>query len=289
MGKVMIIGAGFMGTGIAQVCAQTGYQVKLIDNRKKALRAAGENISDSLQKMFSRGQLSEHPPAILERIRYEEDYADAAKMQWIIEAVTEKESIKRHLLIDLDRMTDAEVPLASNTSSIPISLLAKGLRYPERLLGLHFFGPVPLMELVEVIQSSRTSNAIFERGIAFVRALGKHPVRVGGDIPGFVMNRVFAAAFRECLELVTAGVACVEDIDAGMRLGYGWKAGPFEIADNAGIDTILNVSRSLKSLGEHHLAADTDVLEKMVARGRLGRKSGRGFYSYDVGGRKKAV
>jgi 3-hydroxybutyryl-CoA dehydrogenase len=208
-------------------------------------------------------------------------------MDWIIEAVIENENIKRDLFTDLDGITGAEVPLASNTSSIPISRLASGLRFPERLLGLHFFGPVPLMELVEVIQSSRTSNAIFERGIAFARALGKHPVSVRGDIPGFVMNRVFAAAFRECLELVTSGVARVEDIDAGMRLGYGWKAGPFEIADNAGIDTVLNVSRSLKSLDEQHLAANTDVLEKMVDSGQLGRKSGRGFYLYNKDGSKQ--
>jgi len=207
-------------------------------------------------------------------------------MDWIVEAVIEEQTVKRELFKELDRLTPAAVPLASNTSSIPITRLAEGLRFPERVLGLHFFGPVPLMPLVEVVSGGNTEPAIFERAVRFVTSLGKTPVRVNKDLPGFVMNRIFAAAFRECLELVCAGVASVRDIDTGMRLGYGWKIGPFEIADNAGIDTFLRVSRTMQALGESHLAADHRFLASMVGEGKLGRKAGRGFYCYNSEGKK---
>ena len=210
-------------------------------------------------------------------------------MKWVIEAIIEDDGAKRELFSTLDGLCPATVPLATNTSSIPVSRLAEGLRHPQRVLGLHFFGPVPLMPVVEVVRGEQTAPAVFEEGTAFVKSLGKKSIGVTRDIPGFVLNRIFAAALRECLDLVAAGTASVDDIDAGMRLGYGWKAGPFEIADNAGIDTLLNVSRSLRSLGEGHLVSDagTAILHKMAAEGHLGRKTGRGFYRYDAGGGKK--
>jgi 3-hydroxybutyryl-CoA dehydrogenase len=178
--------------------------------------------------------------------------------------------------------------LASNTSSIPISRLAEVTQHPERVLGLHFFGPVPLMGLVEVVKGERTSEDVFERGVDFVRSLGKTPVRVMRDIPCFVMNRIFSAAFREAVDLVAAGVVSPEEVDVGMRLGYGWNAGPFEIADNAGLDTLVLIARSMKALGEETLVPRSDLIERMVKEGRLGRKSGRGFYMYSADGKRKA-
>ena len=283
----MIIGAGFMGTGIAQVCAQSGFQVILVDFRQQALKTTQETISRSLQRLFEKGHLAEHPPTILQRIHYRSHYEPALNMQWIIEAITEDESLKRDLFIQLDRLAGKSVPLASNTSTIPIERLASGLQYPERVLGLHFFGPVPLMGIVEVTRSRFTSDEIFKKGMALIRTLGKIPLGIHRDVPGFIMNRIFAAAFKESLYLMRSGAASIEDIDGGMRLGYGWGAGPFEIADNAGIDTILNVCESMLALGEHHLVPDIDILEKMVAEGRLGRKVGRGFYDYDNDGKKR--
>lgn len=286
MENIMIVGAGFMGAGIAQVCAQTGYRVHLVDNDSEALSSSRESILHSLQKLFAGGRLAEHPPEVLQRIHCGTSFEPASGVQWIIESVTEDERLKQELFKEFDRRTEREIPLASNTSTIPIERLAAGLRHPDRVLGLHFFGPVPLMGIVEVIRSRMTREGIFEKGMAFVKSLGKRPLGIHRDIAGFVLNRVFAAAFKESLELVAAGAASVEDIDSGMRLGYGWGAGPFEIADNAGIDTVLNVGKSMRALGEAHLVPDVDALEKMVAAGRLGKKAGRGFYSYDAAGKK---
>ena len=154
------------------------------------------------------------------------------------------------------------------------------------MLGLHFFGPVPLMGLVEVIQGKKTSQEVVEESVAFIRSLGKTPVLVKKDVPGFVMNRIFAAALREAIDLVEQGVVSLSDVDAGMRLGYGWKAGPFEIVDNAGLDTWALIERALGALGEDYLVPRSDLLERMVKEGRPGKKAGKGFYLYSEGGKR---
>jgi 3-hydroxyacyl-CoA dehydrogenase len=142
------------------------------------------------------------------------------------------------------------------------------------------------MALVEVVKGEKTSPEIFERGVAFVHSLGKTPVRVQRDLPGFVMNRIFSAALREAVDLVDQGIATPEDVDLGMRLGYGWNAGPFEIADNAGLDTCARVGQSMRALGAEHLAPSSNLMERMVADGRLGRKVGKGFYRYSPEGKR---
>jgi 3-hydroxybutyryl-CoA dehydrogenase len=207
-------------------------------------------------------------------------------VDWVIEAAFEAEELKLGIFKELDRISKPETPLATNTSSIPITRLAKNTKRPERVLGLHFFGPVPLMELVEVVKGEKTAPEIFERGVAFVQSLGKTPVRVQRDIPGFVMNRIFSAAFREAVDLVDQGIVSPEDVDVGMRLGYGWNAGPFEIADNAGLDTFLRVGQSMRNLGVEHLAPSSKLIERMVTEGRLGRKAGKGFYRYSPEGKR---
>jgi 3-hydroxybutyryl-CoA dehydrogenase len=214
------------------------------------------------------------------------DLSKASEVDWVIEAALEEEDLKRSIFQKLDRISRPETPLATNTSSIPITRLAENLKQPERVLGLHFFGPVPLMGLVEVVKGEKTSPKIFERGVTFVQSLGKTPVRVQRDIPGFVMNRIFSAAFREATDLVDQGIVSAEDVDLGMRLGYGWNAGPFEIADNAGLDTFVRVAQAMRSLGASYLAPSSHLIERMVAEGRLGRKTGRGFYRYSPEGKR---
>ena len=286
MENVLVVGAGFMGSGIGQVCAQAGYKVHLMDVKAEALDRAMSEIKWSLGKLGSKGLLKDTPAEIIERITPEQDLRSATEASWVIEAALEIEDLKKQLFKELDRLSQPETPLATNTSYIPITRIAKATQHPERVLGLHFFGPVPLMGLVEVIQGEKTSLAISERGIAFVKSLGKTPVRVHKDIPGFVMNRVFSAAFREAVDLVAEGIATPEDIDVGMRLGFGWNAGPFEIADNSGLDTSVLIGQTMKALGEKSLIPRSDLIEQMVKEGRLGRKVGKGFYRYTPDGKR---
>ncbi|MBW1700973.1 MAG: 3-hydroxyacyl-CoA dehydrogenase family protein [Deltaproteobacteria bacterium] len=286
MQSVLIVGAGFMGSGIAQVCAQTGHRVHLMDVKPEAPEKAIREIHWSLKKLFSKGIIQEPPETVLERITTAVDLKSATRADWVIECALEIAELKYDIFQELDRLAPVETPLATNTSSIPITRIAKATRNPERVLGLHFFGPVPLMGLVEVVKGEKTSLEIFERGVDFVRSMGKTPVRVQRDIPGFVMNRIFSAAFREAVDLVAQGVVSVEDVDTGMRLGYGWNAGPFEIADNAGLDTFLLVTEFMKSMDEEHLFPNSELIEEMVKQGRVGRKAGKGFYSYTAEGKR---
>ncbi len=282
----MVVGAGYMGSGIAQVSAQAGYHVHLMDIRAAITDRALKEIRWSLEKLTAKNFLSEPSEKILARISVEKDLSTASEMEWVIEAATEAEELKRTIFQELDRISRPETPLATNTSSIPITRLAQNTQRPERVIGLHFFGPVPLMRLVEVVKGEKTSPEIFDRGVAFVKSLGKTPIRVSRDIPGFVMNRIFSAALREAVDLVDQGIATPEDVDVGMRLGYGWNAGPFEIADNAGLDTCARVGQTMKALGAGNLAPSSDLMERMVSEGRLGRKAGKGFYRYSPEGKR---
>ncbi len=242
--SILVIGAGFMGSGIAQVCAQSGYRVHLMDIDPAALEKALSSIKWSVDKLSSKGLLKESPDTVLGRITSEKTLESAAGVQWVIEAALEVEELKKEIFRELDRLAPVDTPLASNTSSIPISRIARITQHPGRVLGLHFFGPVPLMGLVEVVKGEKTEINVFDRGVDFVKSLGKTPVRVRRDIPCFVMNRIFAAAFRESVDLVDRGIVSLEDVDVGMKLGYGWNAGSFEIADNAGLDTYVLISES---------------------------------------------
>ena len=286
MESVLVIGAGFMGSGIGQVCAQAGYRVHLMDVKPTALEKAMSEIKWSLGKLGSKGLLKDPPQTILERITPEQDINSAVKVEWVIEAAPEIEDLKREIFQELDRLAPPETPLATNTSTIPITRIAQATQRPERVLGLHFFGPVPLMGLVEVIKGEKTLPEVFERGVAFGQSLGKTAVRVQRDLPCFVMNRIFFAAFWEAVDLVAEGVASLEDVDIGMRLGYGWNAGPFEIADNAGLDTYALIRRSMRAMGEEGLVSRSDLVERMVKEGRLGRKVGKGFYRYTPEGKR---
>ena len=286
MDKILVVGAGFMGSGIAQVSAQSGYQVYLMDIQPAITDRALGNIRWSVEKLEAKAHLREPSQKVLARISPVKDLSKASEVDWVIEAVLEEEDLKRSIFQELDRISRPETPLATNTSSIPITRLAENTKRPERVLGLHFFGPVPLMGLVEVVKGEKTSPKIFEQGVTFVQSLGKTPVRVQRDLPGFVMNRIFSAAFREAADLVDQGIVSPEDVDVGMRLGYGWNAGPFEIADNAGLDTCARVGQSMKALGAPHLAPSSNLMERMVADGRLGRKVGEGFYRYSPEGKR---
>jgi len=286
MESVLVVGAGYMGSGIGQVCAQAGYQVHLMDVKTEALDKARSEIQWSLGRLGSKELLKDSPQTIFERITLEKDFNSAARVQWVIEAALETIDLKLEIFKELDRLAPPETPLASNSSFIPPTRIAQATTHPERVLGLHFFGPVPLMGLVEVIKGEKTSPEVFEQGVNFAKSLGKTPVRVNKDVPGFVMNRIFSAAFREAVDLVADGVATPEDIDTGMELGYGWNVGPFVIADNSGLDTQVIIGQTMTSLGLDNMVSHSDLIQQMVKDGRLGRKTGKGFYRYTPEGKR---
>ncbi len=288
MENVLVVGAGFMGTGIAQVAAQNGYRVYLYDSNAEAVEKALADIRWSTGKLESKGQLRDPAKAVQERISAVKDLAVAAKCPWVIEAVYEDEKLKKGLFQELERICPAETILASNTSSIRITRLAMDAQHPERMVGLHFFGPVPLMLLVEVIKGEKTSAAVFQKSVDFILSLNKYPVKVMKDIPGFIMNRISGTAFREALNLVEQGIATVQDVDAGMKYGYGWTLGPFEMADYAGLDVYQRVGQAFKAMGVESYAPTSTLIDKMVQAGRLGKKAGKGFYDYMPDGAKTA-
>jgi len=286
MDNVLIIGAGFMGGGIAQVAAQGGYTVYLQDINSDALDRTLAQVKWSTEKLASKGKIKDTAKAVQDRITPVKDLSVAPKCQWIIEVIFEDEILKKDLFKELDAACPIETILASNTSSIPITRLASLTKHPERVVGLHFFGPVPMMRLVEVIKGDRTSDAVFKKSVDFINSLGQYPVKVMKDIPGFIMNRVSGAAFKEAMDLVEKGIATVEDVDKGMHYGFNWNIGPFEIADNAGIDTYYRVGKAFAALGASDLMPDSRIIEKMVKAGRLGRKAGKGFYDYTPDGKQ---
>jgi 3-hydroxybutyryl-CoA dehydrogenase len=240
----------------------------------------------STEKLAGKGKIKDSAKAVQDRINVVKDLAIAPKCQWVIEVVFEDENMKKELFRKLDAACPVETILASNTSSIPITRLASLTKHPERVAGLHFFGPVPMMRLVEVIKGEKTSDAVFKKSVDFINSIGQYPVKVMKDIPGFIMNRVSGVAFREALSLVENGVATVEDVDKGMHYGFNWNIGPFEIADNAGIDTYVRVGKSFAALGAGDIVAASTLMEKMLKAGRLGRKVGKGFYDYTPDGKQ---
>ncbi|MGA2367262.1 MAG: 3-hydroxyacyl-CoA dehydrogenase family protein [Dehalococcoidia bacterium] len=285
MDSVLVIGAGFMGGGIAQVAAQGGYRVYLQDASPEAVDKTIRQIKWSTDKLAAKGKIKDKAKAVQDRISVVKDLSVASQCQWVIEAVYEDENLKKKIFKKLDKICPVSTILATNTSCIPITHIAAVTQHPERVVGMHFFGPVPLMMLVEVIKGEKTSDEVFRKSVDFILSLEHYPVKVKKDIPRFVMNRISSVAFREALDLVWKGIATVEDVDKGMQYGFNWNIGPFEIADNSGLDTYLRVGRTFAGLEDGGDPALLLVIEKMVNAGRLGRKVGKGFYDYTPDGK----
>ncbi|HXG90840.1 MAG TPA: 3-hydroxyacyl-CoA dehydrogenase family protein [Blastocatellia bacterium] len=283
---VLVVGSGFMGAGIAQVAAQAGFTVTLMDEDSQALARGVDRIKSSIEKLARKGKLNDAPSSVIARINATSELRTDENIRWVIEAVFEDARVKEPLFRALDEMFAADVVLASNTSGIPITQIASWTARAERVIGLHFFGPVPLMALVEVIGGERTSQEVVNASLEFVRALGKTPLVVRADIPGFVVNRILGAALDEAIRLVEWGIASPEEVDNGMKLGLNWGAGPLEIADNAGLDTVLRATVAQFRLNPTPQRAPSELLRRLVETGRLGRKTGEGFYRYDEWGRR---
>ncbi len=277
---VGIIGAGTMGNGIAQACATSGIRVVMVDVAQAAVDKGLATVAASLDRLIKKEKISEaDKAAALGRITTSTDYAALAGAQLVIEAATENEGLKVKILQQLDAMLAPEVIVATNTSSISITKLAAVTQRADRFIGMHFFNPVPMMALVEIIRGLQTSDATHAAVKALAEALGKTPITVK-NAPGFVVNRILVPMINEAFFVLAEGLATPEDIDAGMKLGCNQPIGPLALADMVGLDVCLAVMDVyLKEFGDSKYRA-CPLLREMVAAGRLGRKTGQGVYQY---------
>jgi len=277
---VAVLGAGTMGNGIAHVFARSGYDVILRDVEEGFLARARDTISKNLDREVKKGKVEAGEKSkILGRIRTTTDFSEIGRADFAIEAVPERLDLKLSVLREADKLLPAGAILASNTSSISVTTLAAATSRPARIIGMHFMNPVPVMALVEVIRALQTSDETFQTTVALCERLEKKPVAVN-DAPGFVSNRVLLPMINEAAFSVMEGVATAEAVDAVMKLGMNHPMGPLELADFIGLDTCVHILDVLQEgFGDSKYRA-CPLLRKMVAAGWLGRKSGRGFYSY---------
>ncbi|ARQ68421.1 3-hydroxyacyl-CoA dehydrogenase family protein [Streptomyces marincola] len=279
--KLAVIGAGLMGSGIAQVAAVAGWDVTLRDLTDAALSRGRAGIESSLAKFAARGRLTEDDAsAALARVTTTTDLDAAADADLVVEAVFEQVEVKQELLRTLDGLVRDTAVLASNTSAIPITKLAAATGRPDRVVGTHFFSPVPMMSLCELVRGHRTSDETLATAREFAESVGKTCIVVERDVAGFVTTRLFAALLTEAARLYEAGVASAEDIDAACRLGFGHAMGPLATADLTGVDVMLHASQNIHAETQDGKFAPPELMRRMVDAGDLGRKSGQGFHRY---------
>ncbi|KMY29086.1 3-hydroxybutyryl-CoA dehydrogenase [Lysinibacillus xylanilyticus] len=279
--KVMVIGAGQMGSGIAQVCAQAGYDVKLNDMKQEFFERGLGVITKNLTRDVEKGRKTEDEKvAILGRISMSLDLQDASDVDIIIEAAVENMEIKQSIFKQIDQIAPAHAILATNTSSLPITEIAAVTNRPEQVIGMHFMNPVPVMKLVEIIRGLATSDEVYKAVEEMTVKLSKTPVEVN-DFPGFISNRILLPMINEAIYALYEGVASKEAIDDVMKLGMNHPMGPLTLADFIGLDTCLSIMEILhEGLGDSKYRP-CPLLRKYVAAGWLGKKSGRGFYVYE--------
>ena len=277
---VGIVGAGTMGNGIAQACAVKGIDVVMVDIAQAAVDKGIATVGKSLDRLLQKEKITEADrDAALGRIKGSTSYDDLKKAQLVIEAATENHELKNKILKQLDELLDPEVIIATNTSSISITQLAAVTKRPDKFVGMHFFNPVPMMALVEIIRGLQTSDATHDAVKALAEALGKSPITVK-NAPGFVVNRILVPMINEAFFVLAEGLATPEDIDGGMKLGCNQPIGPLALADMLGLDVCLAVMDVyLTEFGDSKYRP-CPLLKEMVAAGRLGRKTGQGVYTY---------
>jgi 3-hydroxybutyryl-CoA dehydrogenase len=280
MSRVGVLGCGLMGSGIAQVCAAAGYEVVVREVNAELAERGVNAIARQLAKAVEKEKMtSEERDLAMSRILATTDLSDLAGCDLIIEAVVEDREVKNTLWRQLEEICSGETIFASNTSSLTIAEMAAATKRPDRLIGLHFFNPVPVMQLVEVVRTIATDPAVFRTGMAFARSLGKEPIECR-DRSGFVVNLLLVPFMMDAIRALEQGVASIEDIDRGMRLGTGHPMGPFTLCDFVGLDTLDRIGEIMYREYREKRYAPPPLLKRMVALGYLGKKVGRGFYDY---------
>ncbi|QJQ11273.1 3-hydroxybutyryl-CoA dehydrogenase [Pseudomonas putida] len=278
--QIAVIGAGTMGNGIAQVCAVAGYQVLLVDVSDAALELGVATLSKNLERQVSKGTLdADKAAAAKTRIRTSTDYAQLSSAQLVIEAATESLQLKQRILQQVAANVANDCLIATNTSSLSVTQLAASIEHPERFIGVHFFNPVPMMALVEIIRGLQTSDSTYAQALVVTEKVGKTPI-TAGNRPGFVVNRILVPMINEAIFVRQEGLASAEDIDTGMRLGCNQPIGPLALADLIGLDTLLAIMEAFHEGFSDSKYRPAPLLKEMVAAGWLGRKTGRGFFTY---------
>ncbi|ROT31609.1 3-hydroxyacyl-CoA dehydrogenase family protein [Micromonospora sp. HM5-17] len=280
-GRLAVIGAGLMGSGIAQVAAQAGWQVTLRDLDDAATSRGLDAIRTSLGKFAAKGVIgAEEVETTLARISPTTELEAAADADIVVEAVFERLEVKQEVFRELDRICAPGAVLATNTSAIPITQIAAVTQRPESVVGTHFFSPVPMMKLCELVRGYKTSDETLATARAFAEGIGKTVVVVNRDIAGFVTTRLITALVMEAVRLVESGVISAEDLDTACRLGFGHAMGPLATTDLTGVDVLLHATRNIYTETADEKFFPPELLQRMVAAGDLGRKTGRGFYTY---------
>jgi 3-hydroxybutyryl-CoA dehydrogenase len=281
IGSVGVVGLGAMGAGIAQLCVEAGFDTVGREVSPELAERAGDRITHFLTRKVDKGQLEQEArDAAVSRLSLTTELADLAGCDLVIEAIVEELAPKQELVAELERLLSAEAVLATNTSALSVTEIAAGSSKPERIVGMHFFNPAPLMPLVEIIRAELSSDDAFDTAYAFGEKLGKHPIRCY-DTPGFVVNRVLIPLLNDCIRVLDEARVTVEDLDTGMKDGAGWPMGPCELVDLVGIDVHVHASDALYEKLREPRMAPPPRLVAMRNAGLLGRKSGRGFYTYD--------
>ena len=279
--KLAVIGAGLMGSGIAQVSAQAGWDVVLRDVTDEALKRGTDGIKASYDKFVSKGRLEAHDAdAALGRITATTDLDAVADADIVVEAVFEKLEVKHEIFRALDKIAREDAVLASNTSAIPITKIAAVTERPEHVVGTHFFSPVPMMGLCELVRGYKTSDETLATAREFAESVGKTCIVVNRDVAGFVTTRLISALVVEAARLYESGVATAEDIDLACKLGFGHAMGPLATADLTGVDILLHATSNIYTESQDEKFAPPELMRRMVDAGDIGRKSGQGFYKH---------
>ncbi|KIR63271.1 3-hydroxyacyl-CoA dehydrogenase family protein [Micromonospora harpali] len=280
-GRLAVVGAGLMGSGIAQVAAQAGWQVTLRDLDDAATGRGLAGIRKSLEKFAEKGKIEPgEVDAALGRITPTTDLEAVADADIVVEAVFERLEIKQEVFRALDKLCRADAVLATNTSAIPVTQIAAVTERPESVVGTHFFSPVPMMKLCELVRGYKTSDETLATARAFAEEIGKTVVVVNRDIAGFVTTRLIAALVVEAVKLVESGVVSAEDLDTACKLGFGHAMGPLATTDLTGVDVLMHASKNIYTDTADEKFFPPELLQRMVTAGDLGRKTGKGFYTY---------